>query len=311
MKVLITCPPMLGMRNQFLPIFEEYGVEAVCADVVQTLSEEELMDILPNYDGWIIGDDPATKRVFESGKRGNLKAAVKWGIGVDNVDFTACKNLDIPIINTPDMFGGEVADVGIGYLIALARETFFIDREIRQGNWPKNRGISLSGKTVGLIGYGDIGRSASLRLRALDINVIAYDPGKESISDEGIELACWPKKIDQCDFLLFTCSLNNKNKHMLNNEVLNKCKKGVRVINVARGPLIDQKALCDALRSSHVHSAALDVFEEEPLPINSYLREHPLCIFGSHNASNTSDAVERTNIIAIEKLMAFLGVNKK
>lgn len=310
MKILVTCPPMLGMREQFLPIVAEYGVEAVCADVVQTLSEQELIAILPEYDGWIIGDDPATRAVFEAGKAGNLKAAVKWGIGVDNVDFAACKDLDIPIINTPDMFGGEVADVGVGYLIALARETFFIDREIRKGNWPKNRGISIAGKTVGLVGYGDIGRSAGLRLRALGMNVIAYDPGKAEISDEGVRLTTWPENIEHCDFIFFTCALNDKNKHMLNADILAKCKQGVRVVNVARGPLIDEQALCDALRSGKVHSAALDVFEVEPLPMDSYLREHPLCIFGSHNGSNTSDAVIKTNIVAIEKLMGFLGVNK-
>lgn len=311
MKILVTCPPMLGMRDQFLPIVEKYGVEATCADVVQTLSEEELIKILPEYDGWIIGDDPATKEVFEAGKKGKLKAAVKWGIGVDNVDFEACRALNIPIINTPDMFGGEVADVGIGYLIALARETFFIDREIRKGNWPKNRGISIAGKTVGLVGYGDIGRSAGLRMRALGMNVIAFDPGKSSILDEGITLASWPENIEQCDFILFTCSLNSKNQHMLNSDLLSRCKNGVRIINVARGPLIDEQALCNALRLEKVHSVALDVFEVEPLPMNSYLREHPLCIFGSHNGSNTSDAVEKTNVKAIEKLMEFLGVSKK
>lgn len=310
MKILVTCPPMLGMREQFLPIVDEYGVEAVCADVVQTLSEEELIRILPEYDGWIIGDDPATRAVFEAGKKGKLKAAMKWGIGVDNVDFKACKDLNIPISNTPDMFGGEVADVGVGYLIALARETFMIDREIRKGNWPKNRGISIAGKTVGLVGYGDIGRSAGLRLQALGMNVIAYDPGKTEILDEGIKLAQWPESIEQCDFVFFTCSYNAKNKHMFNSDVINKCKKGIRVINVARGPLIDEQALCEGLRNEQIHSAALDVFEIEPLPIDSYLREHPLCILGSHNASNTSDAVEKTNIVAIDKLMAYLGVQK-
>jgi len=307
MKVLVTCPPMLGMKEQFIPILEGYGVEVDCADVVQTLSEKELIELLPAYDGWIIGDDPASRKVFKAGKNGNLKAAVKWGIGVDNVDFEACRDFDISIDNTPDMFGKEVADVGVGYIIALARETFFIDREIRKGNWPKNRGISLSDKTVGLVGYGDIGRSAGLRLRALGMKVIAYDPGKSEILDEGIKLKNWPESIEQCDFLLFTCSLNSKNTHMLNGNVLANCKKGVRIVNVARGPLINEVDLCKALQSGQVHSAALDVFEEEPLPMSSFLREHPLCILGSHNSSNTTDAVEKTNVVAIEKLMKFLG----
>lgn len=311
MKILVTCPPMLGMRAQFLPLMEQYGVEAVCADVVQTMSEAELIKTLPQYDGWIIGDDPATRSVFEAGKSGKLKAAVKWGIGVDNVDFKACKDLGIPITNTPDMFGAEVADVGVSYLIALARETFYIDREIRAGNWPKNRGISLAGKSVGLIGFGDIGRSAGLRLTAFGMNVLAYDPGLSVINDPNISLTQWPNRIEECDFIMFTCSLNQQNKHMLNSDILSRCKDGVRIVNVARGPLIDELALCRSLKSGKVHSAALDVFEVEPLPIDSYLRTHPLCILGSHNGSNTSDAVAKTNIIAIEKLMSFLGVSKR
>lgn len=310
MKILVTCPPMVGMKEQFLPLVKEYGIEAVCADVIQTLSEEELMSMLPEYDGWIIGDDPATRKVFEAGKQGKLKAAVKWGIGVDNVDFKACNDLEIPISNIPGMFGAEVADIGVGYLIALARETFYIDQEIRKGNWPKNRGVSIAGKTVGLIGYGDIGKNTASRLQTMGTIVIAYDPSITSISNEKIQLTLWPQEINKCDFILLTCSLNNKNKHMLNKKVLDQCKKGVRVINVARGPLINEQDLCEAIKSGQVHSAALDVFEIEPLPMNSYLREHPLCIFGSHNSSNTSDAVTKTNIVAIEKIMSFLGVTK-
>jgi len=311
MRILVTCPPMLGMKEQFIPLLEQYGCEVHCPEFTQVMTEEELIKILPNYDGWIIGDDPATRAVFESGVKGKFKAAMKWGIGTDNVDFTACKDLNIPVSNTPDMFGGEVADVGIGYLIALARETFFIDREIRKGNWPKNRGVSISGKTVGLVGYGDIGKSTASRLVALGMNVIAYDPGKKTIVDAGVTLASWPEMIEDCDFVLFTCSLNAKNKHMLNADVLAKCKDGVRVVNVARGPLIDEQALCEALQLGKVHSAALDVFEVEPLPMSSYLREHPLCVFGSHNGSNTTDAVEKTNVVAVEKLMGFLDAKKQ
>jgi D-3-phosphoglycerate dehydrogenase len=310
MKVLVTCPPMLGMKQYFVPILESFGIEAYCPDVVQTMTEDELVDLVPKFHGWIIGDDPATARVFEAGKAGNLKAAVKWGIGVDNVDFGACKRLEIPIINTPNMFGPEVADIALGYVIALARETFFIDREIREGNWPKNRGISLAGKKVGVIGQGDIGFNTATRLIACGMDVIGYDPGLTESKDERIKLVQWPDQVDECDFLVFTCSLNDKNRHMLNKDILNKCKDGIRIINVARGPLINEVDLCEAIKNKKVHSAALDVFEEEPLPKNSPLREYPLCIFGSHNGSNTSDAVMKTNERAIDILMEFLNIKK-
>lgn len=309
MKVLVTCPPMLGMIDTFRPIFAKHGVEVTTAKVVQTLSVEELKELVPQHDGWIIGDDPATREVFSAGKAGKLKAAVKWGIGVDNVDFAACKDLNIPIINTPNMFGAEVADIAMGYVIASARETFQIDDGIRQGQWPKPRGISLSGKTVALIGFGDIGKNAAKRMLAADMKVIAYDPvaaDTQVLAD--VQRAEWPHRLGEADFIVVTCSLTPSSRHMVNAEALARAKDGVRVVNVGRGPVIDEPALEHALKSGKVYSSALDVFEVEPLPMNSYLRSHPRCIFGSHNASNTADAVQRTSEIAIDKLFGFLGI---
>jgi D-3-phosphoglycerate dehydrogenase / 2-oxoglutarate reductase len=309
MKILVTCPPMLGMIDEFRPLFDKCGAELTTPDVVQILSVEELEKIVPLHDGWIIGDDPATREVFLAGARGRLKAAVKWGIGVDNVDFEACHELGIPISNTPNMFGSEVADLAMGYVTALARETFQIDAGVRQGEWPKPRGISLAGKTTALIGFGDIGQQAARRLRAADMEVIAYDPvvdGDAGIA--GVHRQPWPDDIERADFIVLTCSLTNSSHHMLNAAVFEAAKPGVRVVNVGRGPVIDERALEKALLSEKVYSAALDVFEVEPLPNNSTLRAHPRCVFGSHNASNTMDAVRRTSVIAIEKLLGYLGI---
>ncbi|MEH6559640.1 MAG: phosphoglycerate dehydrogenase [Oceanicoccus sp.] len=312
MKILVTCPPMLGQREHFLPLLEKNGIEVGMPDFVQTLSVEELMKLVPQYDGWIIGDDPATAEVFEAGKAGNLKAVVKWGIGVDNVDFTACKRLGIPVTNTPNMFGCEVADVAMGYVTGLARETFMIDREVRQGTWLKIAGMSLAGKKVGLIGYGDIGRNTARRLLAADMEVTVFDPfydqGQNPYSE--VNFSAWPAGIEDFDFLVFTCALSESNFHMLSATELARCKNGVRVVNVARGPLIDEGALIGALVSGKVYSAALDVFENEPLSENSELARMERCIFGSHNSSNTVDAVRATNIRAIEELLGFLKVGK-
>ena len=310
MKVLVTCPPMLKQKQQFLPLLERYGIEVATPDVVQTLSVEELIELVPQYDGWIIGDDPATAEVFEAGKAGNLKAAVKWGIGVDNVDFSACQRLGIPIINTPNMFGAEVADIAMGYVIGLARETFTIDREVRRGNWLKISGMSLAGKKVGLIGYGDIGRNTAKRLLASDMDVTAFDPFYDQTQNpySEVKFANWPDGIENFDFLVFTCALSKSNFHMLSAAEIDRCKADVRIVNVARGPLIDEEALVAALEGGKVYSAALDVFETEPLDSNSLLASMPRCIFGSHNSSNTIDAVAATNIRAINELLGFLQV---
>jgi D-3-phosphoglycerate dehydrogenase / 2-oxoglutarate reductase len=309
MRVLLTCPPMLGMQSSFRPLFAAKGIELYCPNVAQTLSEAELIALLPGFDGWIIGDDPATRRVFEAGKQGRLKAAVKWGIGVDNVDFDAARDFGIPIANTPLMFGREVADVAMSYVVALARQTFLIDRAIRAGGWPKPRGISLSGKTMALAGFGDIGRNVAKRALAADMKIVAYDVAfKPDAALPTVKNAVWPQRVEEADYIVLACSLNPANHHMLGAPELARAKTGVRVVNVARGPLIDESALIAALQSGQVHSVALDVFEQEPLPATSPLRSMERCIFGSHNGSNTEDAVVRASEKATQLLFGFLGV---
>lgn len=307
MKVLVTCPPMLSMIDSFRHLFEARNVELTAPSVVQTLTEQELMDLLPHHDGWIIGDDPANRNVLECGRNGSLKAAVKWGVGVDNVDFSACEELGIEIAHTPNMFGAEVADVALGYVIGLARHTFEIDRGVRAGEWPKPRGISLAGKVAAVLGYGDIGRSLVARLRAVGMSVIIYDPYVDpNIVPADVSLATWPDRLSESDFVVVTCSLSNSSRHMIGVESLEQARDGVRIVNVSRGGIIDEAALVDGLQSGRVFSAALDVFEEEPLPGDSPLRAHPRCVFGSHNASNTAEAVERTSRIAIDKLFEMI-----
>jgi D-3-phosphoglycerate dehydrogenase len=309
MRVLLTCPPMLGMKTRFRELFAAKGIELHCPEVTQTLDEEQLVALLPGFDGWIIGDDPATLRVFQAGRSGRLRAAVKWGIGVDNVDFAAAAALGIPVSNTPMMFGREVADLAMSYVVALARQTFSIDRGIRAGGWPKPRGISLAGRTMALVGFGDIGRNLARRAVAADMEVLAYDPAFQPIPElPGVKPLPWPRGLDAADFIVFTCSLNERNRHMLGADELPLAMPGVRIVNVARGPLIDEAALAAALQAGHVHSVALDVFETEPLPAGSPLRSNDRCIFGSHNGSNTEDAVIRASEKAIAILFDYLGV---
>jgi D-3-phosphoglycerate dehydrogenase len=310
MKVLITCPPMLRQIENFRKTFEQNGIEIITPEVVQVLSEEELIKIVPEVDGWIIGDDPATKKVFTEAKKGKLKAAVKWGVGVDNVDFNACKELNIPILNTPNMFGGEVADLALGYLVGLARESYFIDREVRKGNWVKPSGISISGKTIAVVGLGDIGRQTVKRLKGFDVKILGYDPFVNNSLDELRDVHLFPLDdiFMQSDFIILTCALTESSKNLINSKSIAKMKDGVRLINVSRGPLINEEDLVTGLLSGKIHSAALDVFEVEPLPIYSELRKLDRCIFGTHNGSNTVEAVSRASIKAIDILFDFLGI---
>lgn len=311
MKVLVTCPPMLGLIDEFRPLFEAKGIELLTPKVVQILSEEQLKEILPGVDGWIIGDDPATKAVFTAGKKGKLKAAVKWGVGVDNVDFDACKELGIPVINTPNMFGAEVADMAMAYVIGLARQTFLVDRGVRDNQWLKPPGISLGGKKVALIGFGDIGRATAQRLHAFDMEVKVYDPFAKPTAEEQqrYQFLPWHQDLEQADFVVSTCALTPQTKHMINAASIAQMKDGVRIVNVSRGPVIDQAALVDALKSGKVFAAGLDVFEVEPLPADAPIRQFENCIFGTHNGSNTVDAVRRASHQAIDNLFNFLEIS--
>jgi D-3-phosphoglycerate dehydrogenase len=295
---------MIGQVEKFRGRFDELGWDVHVPSFQQTMSVAELCQLVPQFDGWIIGDDPANAEVVRAASQGQLKAAVKWGVGVDNVDFDAFRAAGIPVANTPGMFGNEVADIAMGYVIALARHTFEIHAGVVDGKWPKPAGISLAGKTVVLVGFGDIGRETAARLRASKMNVQVVDPGfsAEKLAESGYARADWPGSLSEADFVVFTCALTKNNRHMFDRVAVATCKPGVRVVNVARGPLIQQQALLDGLESGRIHSCALDVFEDEPLPAADPLRGFSGLVFGSHNASNTIDAVMNTSFRAIDLL---------
>jgi D-3-phosphoglycerate dehydrogenase len=306
--VLITCPPMIHSIEAVRHHFEEKNVETYIPSFQQTLSVPELIALVPDFDGWIIGDDPATKDVFAAGKRGKLRAAVKWGVGIDNVDREGAAELGFKVANTPGMFGAEVADIALGYVIALARRTFAIDRGVRNGQWPKPVGVSLAGKSAAIVGFGDIGRQLAKRLAACDVEPVIYDPYVLAAQVQPHRLVTWPAGIGGVDFIILTCSLNESSRNIICSQSLALVKEGVLLVNVSRGGLVVEADLVTALQSQIVGGAALEVFETEPLPSGSPLRNMDNVIFGSHNASNTREAVIRTSHRAIDLLFEMLGL---
>lgn len=323
-KILLTCPPMLKQFDRYKQIALDNGLDIFCAPVTQIMTEEELIELVPQYDGWIIGDDPATRKVFEAGIKGNLKAAVKWGVGVDNVDFEACKDLNIPITNIPGVFGEEVSDVGIGFLLGLSRKLFEIDVGVKKGQWNKPCGTSLTGKKVCLIGFGDIGRCSARKLLAFNVDVYVSDPGFKQLENGTIECVYNPElKVDKelhkvhmttlekaskdCDYIFVTCALNKHTHHLINKQVILNAKKGVKIINVARGPVVCEKDVIELLKKKHIDSVAFDVFEVEPLGPENLLRKFPQNIFGTHNGSNTIEGVDKTSHIAIKTMTNYLN----
>lgn len=286
--------------------FEQEQLDVVAPTITQQLSEAELCEQIADFDGVIAGDDPFTARVLTIGKQGKLKALAKWGIGVDAIDLAAAKQLGILTSNTPNVFGDEVADVAIGYLILLARELHCIDQAVRQGEWLKIRGHSLRGKTAGIIGVGSIGQAIAVRLQSMGLKLLGYDPhpiSADFCEQTGLHPVPLQDVLQQADCLFLACNLTPDNFHLLNADTFDQMKPGVWLINVARGGLVDQAALIETLQTGKVAKAALDVFEQEPLAADSPLTQLPQVILGSHNGSNTREAVLKVNQLAIDNLV--------
>lgn len=310
LKVLISCPHLQRTIDNYRDLFSQNGVEIDLPEVDQNLSETDLVKIIAQYDGVIAGDDIFSEKVLLHASK--LKVISKWGVGVDSIDLEAAKRLGIRVLNTPNVFGDEVADLVIGYIILLSRKMHLIDRTVRNGLWKdaQIRGISLRGKTLGVIGVGSIGKAVVERAKALGMITLGYDvyPISESfVKQTGLKQVTLTELLQNADFISLNCNLTLENKHMLGRKEFDMMKSPVYIINTARGALIDESSLIQALTKGKVAGAALDVFEHEPLPDESPLRQFENCIFGAHNSSNTYEAVLRTNELAIKNLLTGLS----
>lgn len=308
--VLITCPPMIMTLEECQERFAAEGFNVTVPEFEQQMSEEALCEIIADFDGVIAGDDPFSAKVLKIGKEGKLKALAKWGIGVDAIALDAARDLGIPTSNTPNVFGDEVADVALGYTILIARQLHKMDAAVRTGKWLKIQGTSLRGKTAGIIGVGSIGRAIARRIHAVGMNLLGYDiyPIKSEFCEEvGLKQVELAELFQQSDCILLACNLTPENHHLLNQDAFDQMKDGCWIVNVARGPLIEQAALVDALNSGKVGAAALDVFEAEPVTTDNPLVKFEQVICGSHNSSNTREAVLRVNQLAIDNLVRDLN----
>lgn len=308
-RALILCVHFQRHLDRYRERLERQGVEIEAPPVVQRMTKRELLPMIGGFDAVLAGDDEITADVLQAA--GRLKVIVKWGIGVDAIDLDCARRLGIPVVNTPGAFADEVADVVIGYLILLARSLHLLDREVRQGRWIKPEGRSLRDRHLGVIGVGSIGRALVERALVLGMEVMGHDVEpvpEEFLERTGLRMVDLPEILATSDFLSLNCPLTAKTHHLLDGAAFSRMRHGIRLINTGRGPLIDESALVSALREGKVAGAALDVFEQEPLPEDSPLRAFDNCIFGTHNASNTLDAVLRTNERALDALLRGLEV---
>jgi len=297
---------MIMTLDQCQERFAAEQLDVVVPKIQQQLSEAELCEMIADFDGVIAGDDPFTAQVLEIGRKGRLRALAKWGIGVDAIDLEAARNLGIYTSNTPNVFGDEVADIALGYTILLSRQLHRIDAAVRQGNWLKIQGTSLRGKVAGIIGVGSIGQAIARRFHVLGMEILGYDvhPIDPTFCQEtNLKPVELEQLFQQADCIVLACNLTPQNHHLLSDTAFAQMKQGVWIVNVARGALIDEIALISALKEGRVAAAALDVFEAEPVDVENPLIQFDQVIFGSHNSSNTREAVLRVNQLAIDHLV--------
>ncbi len=286
-------------------IFKDRGIET---DTKIGLDKDQLAEIINQYDGIAIRSaTKVTEKVLA--KAEGLKVIGRAGIGVDNVDVPAATSRGIIVMNTP--FGNSIttAEHAISMMMALARQISEADRSTQAGKWEKSRfmGVEVTSKTLGIIGCGNIGSIVADRAHGLKMKVIAYDPflTEERAVDLGVERVSLEDLFRRADFITLHTPLTEKTKNIINARSIATMKKGVRIINCARGGLIVESDLADAIKSGHVAGAALDVFEVEPAKEN-VLFGHPNVICTPHLGASTSEAQENVALQVAEQMADFL-----
>jgi D-3-phosphoglycerate dehydrogenase len=259
-----------------------------------TLTPEQLLERIGNYECIIVRSaTKVTRAVIEAGTK--LKVIARGGVGVDNIDVEFAKSRNILILNTPAASAISVAELTIGHMLAVSRFLHVSSSEMRQGKWPKKefKGFEVYGKTLGIIGLGNIGKEVARRALGLGMKVLAYDP-PFSPMDFIVEITTLDKIITQSDFITLHIPFDKQHGPTLGAKEFAQMKKGVVVLNCARGGVVDQSALLEALNNGTVSAAALDVFEHEPPgEAERALIAHPRVSVSPHIGGSTVEAQAR------------------
>ena len=309
--VLLSAPYMIPVLDRFGPLFGKSDIELIVPNVHERMEEADLLRYARQFDGAICGDDRYTLRVIEACAP-RLKVISKWGTGIDSIDAEACSRYGVKLCRTPNAFTLPVADTVLGYVLAFARRQPWLDREMKSGKWEKIPGRALYECTLGVIGVGNIGKALTRRARAFGMKVygtdiIEIDPA--FISETGVEMTSLQSLISNSDFVSVNCDLNPTSYHLINRDTLAWMKSNAVLINTARGPIVEEEALIEALQAGRLGGAALDVFEHEPLPLDSPLMKMDNVLLAPHNSNSSPAAWERVHWNTIRNLLDGLGLD--
>jgi phosphoglycerate dehydrogenase-like enzyme len=309
-RVLVT-PTTYGKNDPRLRTELEAAVgEVIYNRFGRPLASSEVRKMLGGVDGYIAGLDYIDRNALEGADR--LKVIARYGVGVDRIDLPAAADKSIVVTNTPEANSSSVAELTIGFMLSLARLIPKHAIDVRAGLWPSTNGWTIQGKTVGLLGFGSIGKEVAKRLCAWGCRLLAYDPYPDLVSarEMNIGLKTQTEVIGMADFLSLHLPVLPETRHMVNEEFLARMKQGSFLINTARGELIDEKALLYALKSGHLAGAALDVFSQEPPSPENPLFQLPQVISTPHLGAHTDGAADAMGWSSLNDCLAVLRDQK-
>lgn len=305
-QILVTCRQMQVELPRHRDRIEKLGYEVVAPDLGarQQFTAAELLEYGPRMVGIIAGDDELDREFFDGAD--DLKVLIRWGIGMDSVDHEAAREHAVTVRNTPGVFGYEVADSAFGYILNLARGHIVVDAAVRRGEWPKREGVTLAGARLGIVGFGSIGREIATRGRGFGMDVVAFDPFVENPA-HGVAMVPLDELMSTSGFIVLACPLTPDTVRLIDADRLALARPDAYLVNVARGPVVVEADLIATLKAGRLAGAGLDVFEVEPLPMDSELRALPNVVLGAHNASNTREGVARASAAAVDFLIEELA----
>lgn len=282
---------------------EQMRAAGLTVDVRDDITPEQLMVELPNYEGMVVRSRTKVRKDLID-VCPNLKVILRGGAGLDTIDHEYAKEKGIAVMNTPLANSKSVAELAIGYMLMMARSLYAASATMKAEKWEKKafNGDEIGGKTLGLIGIGNIGKEVTKRALAMEMTVIAYDPYvKEMV---GVKLVSLDELLAQSDYISLHLPKTKESSNMIGKEQFAKMKNGVRIVNCARGGIVNEEALYEALTSGKVAGAALDVFDEEP-PTDWKLAKLDNVIASPHIGAATKEAQARVGAEVAEKLIAF------
>jgi D-3-phosphoglycerate dehydrogenase len=304
-KVLV-CDPIDDVGVKML---KEAGYKV---DLKTEITAADLIKAAGAYDALVVRSrTKVNKEVLQAGKP-RLQIVARSGVGLDNVDTEAAKSLGIQVVNSAEAPSNAVAELVLGYMLSLSRNIAKGDASMKRGEWAKNKltGFELNGKTIGIVGFGRIGFLVGKKTKALGMRVLCYDVMIDKmmnfVQEAGAESVPLDKLLAESDFVTVHVPLLPQTRYMFNAAVIAKMKKGAYIINAARGGIIEEKALVDALKSGQLAGAALDVYEEEPTKnMDLFKMENVVCT--PHIGAESKEAQLSNSTIVAEKLIKVLG----